>query len=382
MLGASGACHRLPAAGEVLFRSQACPSGRRQAVSRRRGRHHCFPAAGVEVVGFVKAAIPAAGEAVAHSKPIPRNHATPIRNAGRRTLAALVALALVVGIAPVRAIDRMEETPDELRGVGSDERLGAQAPLDLAFTDSAGGEVTLGKILDGTKPVLLTMNYSDCPRLCSLQLNGLFRGLDKLAWDLGDQFRMITVSIDPNESPKRAEDTRQKYLQAYGRQGRSDGWRCLVGREENIRKLADAVGFRYVYVEETKQFAHAAVTMVLAPDGRVSRYLYGIEYDPQTLRLALVEAGEGKVGSTVDKVILYCFRYDSAAGKYAPAAQKIMTVGASLFAAILGGGLLTFWGREALRSRRGRRLSLGDNGVPARSGCPSESDFRGAKGDT
>jgi protein SCO1/2 len=297
-------------------------------------------------------------------------------NACRRILAAFSLVALVAGIAPARAIDRMEETPDELKNVGSDERLGAPVPLDLAFTDSAGGEITLGQVVDGTKPVLLTMNYSNCPRLCSLQLNGLFRGLDKLAWDLGNQFRMITVSIDPNEPASRAAETKRKYLEGYGREAGAGGWWCLVGREENIRRLADAVGFRYVYVEETKQFAHAAVTIVLTPDGRVSRYLYGIEYDPQTLRLALVEAGEGKVGSTVDKVLLFCFRYDSAAGKYAPAAQKIMTAGASLFAVLLGGALLTFWGREALRARRARRHAPAEQGDAASSASPPEDGVR------
>ncbi len=297
----------------------------------------------------------------------------------RGVLVAVVAWAMVLSAMPARAIDRMEETPDELKNVGSDERLGAPVPLDLAFTDSDGGQITLGQIVDGTKPMLLTMNYSNCPRLCSLQLNGLFRGLDKLAWDLGDQFRMVTVSIDPNEPAERAAQTRRKYLEGYGRERGASGWWCLVGREENIRRLADAVGFRYVYVEETKQFAHAAVTIVLTPDGRVSRYLYGIEYDPQTLRLALVEAGEGKVGSTVDKVLLFCFRYDSAAGKYAPVAQRIMTAGASLFAILLGGVLLTFWGRQALRARR-VRAAQGDaasGGPPEDRCCEAAGDIRG-----
>ncbi len=224
--------------------------------------------------------------------------------------------------------------------------------MELAFTDSSGRPVTLREFFDGRRPVLLTMNYSDCPRLCSLQLNGLFRGLEQLDWSLGDQFQMITVSIDPREPPQRAQATKEKYLEAYGRGAGTEGWHCLVGAEANIRRLADAVGFRYTYVEETKQYAHTAVTMVLTPDGRVSRYLYGIEYTPQVLRLALLEASQGKLGSTVDKLILYCFRYDSAAGRYTPVAQRVMTLGAGFFAAVLGGALLAFWGREAVRARR------------------------------
>lgn len=254
--------------------------------------------------------------------------------------------------AGAQPIERAEDIPKELENVGTEERLGAPVPLELAFIDSSGRPVTFGEFFDGRRPVILTMNYSDCPRLCSLQLNGLFRGLEQLDWSLGDQFRMITVSIDPRESPERAQATKEKYLEAYGRSSGAEGWHCLVGAEENIRRLAGAVGFRYAYVEETRQYAHAAVTMVLTPDGRLSRYLYGIEYRPQTLRLALLEASQGKLGSTVDKVILYCFRYDSAAGRYAPVAERLMTLGAGLFAAALGGTLLAFWGREAVRSRR------------------------------
>lgn len=275
---------------------------------------------------------------------------------GYGLLAVAVALAAVVGVdgpaVQAQPLERADEPPPELANVGTEERLGAPVPTDVAFTDSSGRPVTLGEFFDGRRPVLLTMNYSDCPRLCSLQLNGLFRGLERLDWSLGEHFEMLTVSIDPRESPQHAEATKQKYLEAYARSSGGEGWHCLVGSEENIRRLADAVGFRYAYVEETKQYAHAAVTMVLTPDGRVSRYLYGIEYNPQTLRLALLEAAEGKLGTTVDKVILYCFRYDSAAGRYAPVAQRVMTLGAGLFAALLGGALLAFWGREAVRARR------------------------------
>lgn len=267
-------------------------------------------------------------------------------------LLLVVWLAAVGRPAGAQPIERAEDTPQELKNVGTEEHLGAPVPLDLAFTDSSGRPVRLRDFFDGRRPVLLTMNYSDCPRLCSLQLHGLFRGLERLDWSLGNQFRMITVSIDPREPPERAQATKEKYLEAYGRAAGAEGWHCLVGSEENIRRLADAVGFRYAYVEETRQYAHTAVTMVLMPDGRVSRYLYGIEYDPQTLRLALLEAGQGKLGSTVDKLILYCFRYDSSAGKYAPVAERLMTLGAGLFAALLGGSLLAFWGREAVRCRR------------------------------
>jgi protein SCO1/2 len=253
-----------------------------------------------------------------------------------------------------QAIDRIEPLPKDLENVGVIEHLDAEAPLDLPFLDSDGSPVTLAKFFDGTRPVILTMNYSNCPRLCSLQLNGVFNAMGRLDWDLGQKFQMITVSIDPQESPARAQTTKEKYLTVYNRPDVEGGWHCLVGKEENIKKLAAAVGFGYVYVAETKQFAHTAVTMILTPRGKVSRYLYGIEYDPQTFRFALLEAADGKIGSTVDRVLLNCFYYDAESGRYGPAAVKIMRLGAVLTVVILGGVLMVFWRRE-LRKTKSRQ---------------------------
>ena len=229
---------------------------------------------------------------------------------GRAAWHALIMLTLgaclAFGTAPAIAFDRTDQVPDSLKDVRVTERLNAQVPLDLEFVDSEGGSVTLGQFFDGRLPVLLTMNYSNCPRLCSLQLNGLVQGMEGLDWNLGDKFRAITVSIDPKESCARARETKKRYLEEYGRSGTEAGWHFLTGREEEIRRLADAVGFGYTYVEEDRIYAHEAVTIVCSPKGRVSRYLRGIEYKPQTLRLALVEAGEGKVGTTTDQIVLLC----------------------------------------------------------------------------
>lgn len=257
------------------------------------------------------------------------------------------ALALVA-VAPAEA-QRMEPAPSDLEEVGVAEHPDAQIPLDLAFRDATGERVTLKEFFDGTRPVILTMNYSNCPMLCSLQLNGLLEGLQGLEWDLGENFQMITVSIDPKESPERAALTKQKYLKMYGRPGVGDGWHMLTGNEENIRKLAGTVGFGYSFVEDTGEYAHAAVTFILTPDGRVSRYLYGIEYDPQTLRLSLVEAADGKVGSTFDQFLLTCFHYDATKGRYGPAAVKIMRMGALVTVVVLGGALLMFWRSDIRR---------------------------------
>ncbi len=270
---------------------------------------------------------------------------------GRVVLAmALAGVAQAQGFAPG---DRTDPLPKPLQGIDPAERLDAPLPLDLPFVDSDGRAVTLGESFDGKRPVILTMNYSNCPQLCSLQLNGLFEGLQKLDYDLGDKYRMVTVSLDPEEPPARAEATRQKYLAVYGRANVAEGWHCLVGQEENIRKLADAVGFAYAEVPGTKpkQYAHVPVTILCTPDGRVSRYLYGLQYDPKTLRLALLEAGQGKIGTTTDRILLYCFAYDPQAGSYSLQAVRIVQGFGILTLMVLGGVLSMFWVRELRRHK-------------------------------
>lgn len=268
-------------------------------------------------------------------------------------VAAAVVLAAAVVVAdgsPTPARSEAERPP-ELRDVGVTEHLDAQVPGDLPFVDSGGNEVTLGQYFDGERPLVLTLNYSNCPMLCSLQLNGLFDALGKMKWDIGGQFDMVTVSIDPLETPERARMTKQKYLKLYRRAGAAEGYHFLTGREENVRKLADVVGFRYQYSPTTRQYAHAAVTMILTPDGRVSRYLYGVQYDPQTLRLSLFEAAEGKVQSTVDQILLFCFHYDSEAGRYGLAALRLMQIGGGLTVVVLGCAVWVFRRREKAAGR-------------------------------
>ncbi|MHC4181143.1 MAG: SCO family protein, partial [Planctomycetota bacterium] len=219
--------------------------------------------------------------------------------------------------------------------------------------------VTLGQYFDGERPVVLTMNYSNCPMLCSLQLNGLFDALKKMPWDIGGEFDMITVSIDPLERPERARMTKQKYLKIYRRAGAAEGYHFLTGREENIQKLAKVVGYRYKYSPATRQYAHAAVTMILTPDGRVSRYLYGVQYDPQTLRLSLFEAAEGKVGSTTDQILLFCFDYDPEQGRYGLAALRLMQIGGGLTVVLLGSAIWLFRRREKAKAPAQRTEETG-----------------------
>jgi protein SCO1/2 len=245
-----------------------------------------------------------------------------------------------------------EGIPAAIEDVGVTENLGVQIPLDLEFTESTGEEVTLGDVFDGERPLVLTMNYSDCPKLCSVQLNALVDAMRKMPWDLGEEYQVLTVSIDPLETPERAQLTRQKYLKDYGRTGTAAGWRFLVSRDESrILDLANKVGFHYKFIPERREYNHVAVLMICSPDGRVMRYLGGVNYDPNTLRLSLIEASEGKVGSAMDQFLLYCFRYDPREGRYAPAALRIMQLGGILTVLVFGGVLSVYWLRERRKSR-------------------------------
>ncbi len=274
----------------------------------------------------------------------------PAATCGGSSLRTLLLAALVLLGGSVAQAQRKEAAPSDLQGVGVTEHLNDQLPLDLQFVDFKGATVKLGDYFDGTHPVILTLNYSSCPMFCSLQLDGLFDGLRGMKWDLGDQYRMVTVSIDPTEPSERAAMTREKYLQRYGRPGSGQGYAILTGKNKQIKELTDTVGFLYRYVPETGEYAHTAVTMICTPDGRLSRYLYGVEYDQQTLRLSLLEAAQGKIGTSMEQFLLFCFHYDAAKGKYGPAAFNLMKLGALTTVLIVGGVLVVYWRRESGKS--------------------------------
>lgn len=278
----------------------------------------------------------------------------------------LVCLAAAVAAATDARAQR-QRVATESEDVGVEQKLNAQIPLDLEFTDSTGKRVKLADFFDGTRPVLLTMNYSDCPKLCHLQLTALVQGMSKMTWDIGDKFQVVTVSIDPSEPPEKARKTKDKYLMMYGRDAGGDGWHFLVGEERNIKQLADAVGFAYKWVEQSQQFSHAAPLMICTPDGRVARYLASFEnYDPQTLKYSLVEAADGKIGSLTDQFFLYCFHYDPESGSYSWAAFRVMQIGAVLTLVVVGGVLALFWRREVHKKRK---QDAGDD-----SGSPRTDD--------
>jgi cytochrome c oxidase subunit II len=261
-------------------------------------------------------------------------------------------LALGLSLPGDAVAQRQEAAPQVLTEVGIDEQLGGQIPLDLRFRDENGRELTLASLFPGDRPAVLSLNYSDCPMLCTLVLNGLIDGLQELSWTPGREFDVISVSIDPLETPQRARLTKQRYLRDYGRPETAAGWHFLTGTQENIQRLAEAVGFRYKYVEKEKEYAHAAVIMICTPQGRMSRYLYGVQFPEQTLRLSLVEAGEGKVGSTMDRVLLFCFHYDAEAGRYGPVARNLMKLGAGMTCMVVLLTLIPYWLRRRSHAAR------------------------------
>ena len=216
--------------------------------------------------------------------------------------------------------------PKALNGVGIDQKLGDQLPLDLVFTNERGESVKLGDYY-GKKPVVLSLVYYQCPMLCNQVLNGMVTAFKVMAFQPGDEFEVVTVSFDPRETPALAaakKNTYVNYLPEARRAGAAAGWHFLTGGEANIKRLTDAVGFRYHYDEATNQFAHASAIYVTTPQGKLARYFYGIEYAPRDLRLGLIEAADNKIGTPVDQLLLYCYHYDPATGKYGAAVMNVM----------------------------------------------------------
>jgi protein SCO1/2 len=236
---------------------------------------------------------------------------------------------------PPTAPEGAVPAPD-LQDVGFDQRLNQPLPLELTFTDETGTPVKLGDYFTD-RPVILVLVYYRCPMLCTLVLNGLVNAMKTTPLTLGKDYRVVTVSFDPRETWQLAAAKRENYLVQYDQPGGGEGWHFLTGKPESINPLTTATGFRYVYDAEKDQYLHASGIVVATPGGKISRYLYGIEFPSRDLRLALVEASENKIGSPVDQVLLYCFHYDPAAGKYTATVMNFVRAGGVLtFAAVIG----------------------------------------------
>lgn len=241
------------------------------------------------------------------------------------------------------------DTPRPLQGVDIVEHLGETIDLGLSFFDESGAPVHLEDYFAEGRPVLLILGYYECPMLCNLVFNGTASGVRNMGWTPGDKFQIVTVSIDPGEGSELARAKKGNYLKSLGLADDHQGWRFLVGDASNIKQLADAVGFQFVYDEDTDEFAHAAVVTVLTDEGKISRYLYGVQFLAKDLKLALLEASEGKIGSTLERILLYCYRYDPDSKSYAMVAVNVMKLGGLVTVLGLGIFLGVMWFRERKR---------------------------------
>ena len=254
----------------------------------------------------------------------------------RRGLLAAQLGVLLLGLTVAAAAqDNASVIPPQLRGVGIDQRLNEQVPLDLLFRDETGQTVKLGSYF-GKRPVILSLVYYTCPMLCTMAENALLNALRDVKFNIGEQFEVVTVSIDPSDKPEYATAKKGIYAGLYGRPGARHGWHFLVGDEPSIRTLTRAVGFHYNYDPQTRQFTHATGIMVLTPQGKISRYFYGIQYVSRDVRLALVEASNEKIGNAVDAVLLYCCQYDPATGKYGYVIAHILRIAGLITVLTLG----------------------------------------------
>jgi len=241
--------------------------------------------------------------------------------------------------------------PGALQGVGIDQKLDYQVPLDVTFRDEAGREVALSTFFQTKKPVILALVYYRCPMLCTQILTGLVSSLKAVPFSPGRDFEVVSLSFDPKDTPALASAKRDNYVRRYGRPDTIDGWHFLTGDERNIKTLTDAVGFHFKYDAATDQFAHASAILILTPDGRISRYFYGVEYAPRDIRLGLVEASEGKIGGPVDEVLLFCYHYDPATGKYGAIAIGGLRFAGAGFVLVCGALLAMAFRRESRRHK-------------------------------
>jgi protein SCO1 len=250
------------------------------------------------------------------------------------------------------AVTRATPPPQILNNIEIEQKLNSPVPLGLAFRDENGQAVKLGDYF-GKKPVVLALVYYDCPMLCTEVLNGMVSAFSVLKFDIGKEFEVVTVSFDPREKPELARAKKTTYLRRYGRPGAEQGWHFLTGEQPAIVALTKAVGFHYQWDTETQQFAHATALMVLTPQGRIAQYYYGVEYSPKDLRLGMVEASQGHVGTLVDQVLLYCYHYDPRTGKYGAIVSRVLQIAGVITILLLGGFLIAMFKLEPSGNKMG-----------------------------
>jgi protein SCO1/2 len=293
----------------------------------------------------------------------------PAKKTNRLLAAALAVVTAIVCLAgsasaaprvPIGGSGADPGIPPELAGIEIIDHAGRDVPRDVALTDQDGHQVRLGDYFDGQRPVVLALAYYECPMLCSLVLKGVLDEMKQLRWSAGEEYRVVVVSFDPRDTPAKAAAKRLNHVDAYHREVKGRGFDFLVGDQASVKTIADAVGFQYRWDEREKQFAHAAGAFVLTPSGRISRTLYGMSFPD--MRLALLEASEGKTGTVSEKVLLFCFHYDPVSRGYVLATLRLMKAGGALTVLVLALFLLRFWRAERRRQRDGGRI---DDDFPA-----------------
>jgi protein SCO1/2 len=257
-------------------------------------------------------------------------------------------LLALTGIAASSAIAQQVSTPPILSKVGITQNLNARIPPDLMFRDETGKSVRIGDFF-GQKPIVLSLVYFDCPALCTEVLNGELRTMKAISLDLGKDFDAVTVSFEPKDTPALARAKRDVYAGQYGRPEAADHWHFLTGEQQSIDALTNVVGFHYAYDSSIRQYAHAAAILVLTPDGRIDRYFYGVIYPARDVRLGLVEASEGKIGTLTDHALLYCYQYDPMTGKYGVVVMNVLRAVGGLTVLVLGIFMTMMFLRERKR---------------------------------
>lgn len=247
---------------------------------------------------------------------------------------AIVALSLL--LQPLNSFAQLNKyKPQKLKDVGVTERLGEQIPLYLKFANAEGDSVSLKELFNDDKPVLLNPVYYECPQLCSMVKEAIFKGVKDLKWSPGSDYKIVTFSINPDEGPKLAAENKKRYLKKLARKNTEEGWHFLTGSEQNIQKLTEAVGFNFTKLQNG-QYAHGAAIMFLSPEGTITRYLYGLKFDEFNMRNALYEAADGNIGSTAEQILLYCYQYNADSNTYVPVAWRFMKIGGLATMLILG----------------------------------------------
>lgn len=276
-----------------------------------------------------------------------------------RLLAGAAALFLLSALGSAA-----DTRPPMLRDVGIDQRLGQMLPLDAIFQDELGRPVRLGQYF-GQRPVVLVLAYYNCPMLCTQVFNGLVSALRVLSFDAGRQFEVVAVSFDPRDRPADAAAKKRPYLSEYGRPGAAAGWHFLTGSLASIERVTGAVGFHSRFDESLGQFAHASAIYVATPEGKLSRYLYGIEYAPRDLRLALIEASEDRIGSPVDQLLLFCYHYDPKLARYSAAVLNMVRLGGVAAVVLLSSFLAVMWRRDRRRDAARASAAAGASRQPS-----------------